>query len=273
MEPKRIEREDTDLETEHLEQALSVTEKRGVSGAVLKWVAILTMLIDHIGAAFLEGMYVSHQYRWGTGIFSYEFDAALRIIGRLAFPIFCFLLVEGLFHTRSRWKYLLRLAIFALISEIPFDLAFQRTWWSMQYQNVFFTLAFGLSACAAWEWLTKGNERKCRPLRALAAMLIAFAACDAAYILKTDYGALGVLLILVMYFLREKPWARDLLGIGVLYLLVLVGGSHWIELFGALSFPLFHLYNGTRGRQPKYFFYIFYPAHLLLLFGLLMLVR
>ena len=261
------------MKTENLEHAFPLTGTCGLSGAVLKWVAIVTMLIDHIGAAFLKGMYVSRQYRWGTGFFSREFYVALRIIGRLAFPIFCFLLVEGLCHTRSRWKYLLRLAIFALITEIPFDLEFQRTWWTMRYQNVFFTLAFGLFACAAWEWLTKGNDLKCHPLRALAAMLIAFAACGAAYILKTDYGALGVLLILVMYFLREKPWARDLLGIGVLYLLVLVGGSHWIEMLGALSFPLFHLYNGKRGRQPKYFFYIFYPAHLLLLSGLLMLVR
>ena len=249
----------------------SATKFRGVSAAVLKWTAIITMLIDHIGASFLLGMY----YRrgcWGTGIYTYEFYSALRIIGRLAFPIFCFLLVEGLMHTRSRWKYLLRLAVFALISEIPFDLAFDRIWWTMSSQNVFFTLALGLAACAAWEWLTKGDESGCHPLRGIAAVLVAFAAADVAYILKTDYGALGVLLILVMYFLRQKPWARDLLALGVLYLMVLVAHSHWIEVLGALSFPLFHLYNGQRGRQPKYFFYFFYPVHLLLLYGLLKLV-
>ena len=254
-------------------QEVSAGRTRGLSGADLKWIAVITMLIDHIGAALLEGLYVDRGYRWGSGVFAFEFDAALRAVGRLAFPIFCFLLVEGLVHTRSRWKYLLRLAVFALISELPFDRAFFHSWWTMQHQNVFFTLAFGLCACAAWDWLTKGNAPNCHPLRGIAAMLLAFAALDAAYILSTDYGALGVLLILVLYFLREKPWERDFLGIGVLCLMVLIGGSHWSEVLGALSFPLFHLYNGQRGRQLKYFFYVFYPAHLLLLYGLRVLVR
>ncbi len=256
-----------------MEQEVSAVRTRGVSGAVLKWFAIITMLMDHFGAAFLEGMFSARGYRWGTGIFSYNFCIAMRIIGRLAFPVFCFLLIEGLVHTRSRWKYLLRLAVFALLSDVPFDRAFFQSWFTLKHQNVFFTLMLGLAACAAWDWLTQGNDPACPPVRGLAAILVAAAAVLGAEWIHSDYGALGVVLILVMYLLREKPYARDLLGIGVLCLMFLMGHSHWIEVFGALSFPLFHLYNGQRGRQPKYFFYVFYPAHLLLLYGLLVLVR
>ena len=82
--------------------------------------------------------------------------------------------------------------------------------------------------------------------------------------MNTDYGAMGVPLILVMVLLRDKPLTRDLVAGGVLAAMIPFG-SHWVELFGMLAFPLFHRYNGQRGRQSKYFFYIFYPAHLLLL--------
>ena len=187
---------------------MQLTEKGktpGVSAAVLKWTAILTMLIDHCGAALLWGLRKA-RHGWGNGVFSEEFYSATRVIGRLAFPVFCFLLVEGLFHTRSRWKYLLRLGLFALLSELPFDRAFYGSWFDMKAgQNVFFTLFFGLAACAVWEWLTKGNDPACNPLRAIAVMLAAAAAVYLAILLNTDYGGLGVVLILVMYLLRDKP--------------------------------------------------------------------
>lgn len=262
-----------------MEQLQTRQGSRGFSAATLKWIAIITMLIDHVGASLLYGHAVypagwlgGTRYGWGEGIWSRDFYMALRVIGRLAFPIFCFLLIEGLIHTRNRWKYFSRLALFALISEIPFDLAFKRTWWNLNNQNVFFTLALGLGAAAAWDWLTEGKSPNCRPLRALAAILTAAAAALAAMWLKSDYGALGVVLILVMYLLRDHPWARDLLAFAVLVMMVLLEHSHWIEVFGALSFPLMHLYNNQRGRQNKYFFYLFYPVHLLLLSGLLSLI-
>ena len=244
----------------------------GVSAAVLKWTAVLTMLIDHVGASLLWGVH-NARHGWGDGVFSEGFYSATRVVGRLAFPVFCFLLVEGLFHTRSRWKYLLRLGLFALLSELPFDRALFGSWLDMKAgQNVFFTLFLGLAACAAWEWLTEGNNPACNPLRGIAAMLAAAAAVYLAILLNTDYGGLGVALILVMYLLRDKPYARDLLCFGVLYLMVRLQHSHWIELLAAFSFPLLHCYNGQRGRQNKYFFYIFYPAHLLLFAGILILL-
>lgn len=259
-----------------MEQLREVKGPRGLSAAALKWIAIITMFLDHFGASLLYGHAAyptgwqgGTRFGWGEGIWSIDFYMILRGIGRLAFPLFCFLLIEGLLHTRSRWKYFLRLALFALISEIPFDLAFQRTWWDFSYQNVFFTLALGLGAVAAWDWLTEGNAPDCHPLRGLAAVLTAAAAALAAMWLKSDYGALGVALIIVMYLLRDKPWGRDLFAFAVLGAMVLIGHAHWSEILGACSFPLMHLYNGQRGRQNKYFFYFFYPVHLLFLVGLL----
>ena len=242
---------------------MELTEKRGIPGSVLKWVAIITMLIDHIGVVLVLGWAKSRHY-WGVGIESLSFYYALRGIGRLGFPLFCFLLVEGFLHTRSRRNYLLRLALFALISEIPFDLAFQGVWLEFANQNVFFTLSLGLLTVMLWDKLTLGNAPDCPPWRGLAAIGCAIVLGAAAHYLETDYGAMGVALILVLYLLHDRPWARDLLAGGVLAAMIPFG-SHWIELFGALAFPLFHLYNGQRGRQMKYFFYVFYPAHLLLL--------
>ena len=112
-----------------MEQLQTRQGSRGFSAATLKWIAIITMLIDHVGASLLYGHAAypagwlgGTRYGWGEGIWSRDFYMALRVIGRLAFPIFCFLLIEGLIHTRNRWKYFSRLALFALISEIPFDL-------------------------------------------------------------------------------------------------------------------------------------------------------
>ena len=255
------------------EQRRAPGHPRGLNAATLKWIAVVTMLIDHTGAALLYGL-ARARHGWGSGLCSQAFYSATRVIGRLAFPIFCFLLIEGLFHTRSRWKYLLRLAVFALISEIPFDLAFNRGWLDFRGgQNVFFTLTFGLGACAAWEWLTRGNDPNCKPLRVISAIVCALAACGAAMLLRTDYGYLGVALIFVMYILRNKPFARDLMAAVVLCLMFTLANSHWIEVLAILSFPLLHLYNGQRGRQNKYFFYVFYPAHLLLLIGILALIK
>ena len=209
--------------------------KKMLSGSTLKWIAILTMLIDHIGACILEvfvldyygisplGGYVSGE-RFS---FWYEADMALRLTGRIAFPVFCFLLVEGALHTRNMGRYAGRLAVFALVSEIPFDLAFHDKIFYPGGQNVFLTLLLAPALAAEY--------------------------------LHTDYGALGVLVILLMYILRNVPWLRFLACYGAL---VFLSPLEWPCI---LSFVLIALYSGERGRQPRYFFYVFYPAHLVLL--------
>ena len=108
-------------------------KQQGISGYWLKVIAVVSMLIDHTSAVILEQI---------PGLENPAF--LMRIIGRAAFPIYCFLLVEGFYHTRSRAKYAGRLFLFALISEVPFDLAFSRRMWDFSSSNVFFTLLFGL---------------------------------------------------------------------------------------------------------------------------------
>lgn len=115
--------------------------KKGISGSTLKLVAIGTMLIDHTAASVLERILYSGNNYSNTLNIIY---VIMREIGRLAFPIFCFLLVEGIVHTHNKWKYAMRLAAFALISEIPFDLAFYGKPFFFGNQNVFFTLLIGL---------------------------------------------------------------------------------------------------------------------------------
>ena len=228
--------------------------KKGISGSALKWIALLTMLIDHFAAVFY-----SESWRAGAPLFSYRTYLFLRCVGRLAFPIYCFLLVEGYRHTRSVGRYLLRLFLFGLLSEVPFDLAFNRAPWDLGYQNVYFTLFLGLLALWLWDRATRGEPRACGlPRIALGLLCIALAAVLAHFV-ETDYAEWGVLTIAAMYLFRDSEWQRDLFS-GCALLL-----SSPLEAIGFADFGLFHFYNGQRGRQPKYQYYVFYPAHLLLL--------
>lgn len=228
------------------------------SGSALKWFAVLIMLVDHIGACLLE-VFVLNYYgvsplagRIDNLYFWLILDSVLRGIGRAAFPIFCFLLVEGAVHTRSPRKYLLRLTSFALISEIPFDLALHNQPFYWGTQNVFFTLLAGLLVIQAFQ---RSPGQEWRGMLALAVLGAAAELCG------TDYGAIGVAVIAVMYLLRERFWAASVLS---LILLVLLAR---IEIFSIPAFLILALYNGKRGRQPKYFFYVFYPVHLLILWA------
>lgn len=228
------------------------------SGSALKWFAVLIMLVDHIGACLLE-VFVLNYYgvsplagRIDNLYFWLSLDSVLRGIGRATFPIFCFLLVEGAVHTRSPRKYLLRLASFALISEIPFDLALHNQPFYWGTQNVFFTLLAGLLVIQAFQ---RSPGQEWRGMLALAVLGAAAELCG------TDYGAIGVAVIAVMYLLRERFWAASVLS---LILLVLLAR---IEIFSIPAFLILALYNGKRGRQPKYFFYVFYPVHLLILWA------
>lgn len=175
----------------------------------------------------------------------------MRYVGRLAFPIFCFLLVEGYYHTGNVKKYIGRLGIFALISEIPFDLAFGHFLWTLEKQNVFFTLSIGLGM--VWlldrekEWLTR--------------IWLIILAMWAAELLHTDYGYRGILLIAVFQITRERKAAQYLCGAAWNFL-----WSSRIQYAGALAMLPIALYNGQKGRSMKYFFYLFYPIHLLVLY-------
>lgn len=198
----------------------------------LKMLAIATMAVDHIGAVFFP------QYM------------IFRYIGRIAFPIFCFLLTEGFFHTRNIRKYMVRLGLFALISEIPYDLAFQGEILEFGRQNVFFTLFIGVAMMYAFE---KSTEWPVKAVEILLAMWFAST-------VNSDYGYKGILLIAVYYILHERKWEQLIFGA----LWNVLWGS--VQVFGVLSSIPIALYRGKKGLSMKYFFYAFYPLHLMVLY-------
>ena len=224
---------------------------KGLSGSTLKIIAMVTMLIDHIGAAVLDRMIISGNAEL------YDCYLVLRKIGRLAFPIFCFLLIEGFCHTRDAKKYASRLCMFALISEIPFDLAFSAKLLEVQHQNVFFTLAIGLITIIMYQ--KAENLQLQNPyLKPLLLVLTGGIGAGVAELLRTDYGMLGVLVILFFYILREKRFYQ-----------IVMGCILFIDNITALfAFIPVAFYNGKRGLNVKWIFYVFYPAHLLLLYAI-----
>ena len=209
------------------------------SSSALKIIAVITMFIDHFGYGLVY---------WSDERVSYY--QLCRDIGRIAFPIYCFLLVEGFYYTKSRIRYACNLLIFGILSELPFNWFIGNQLWVPDYQNVFFTLLLGLLAIWAMEKLWGKWPLMCLPLAA---------AMGAAYLLHTDYDYKGVLLIAVLYLLRSYPLPRFFAGALCLY-------WEWKAIFAWIPITL---YNGKRGwmKGPvlKYLFYIFYPAHLLLL--------
>lgn len=215
---------------------------RVLDGSMLKILAMVLMLVDHVAHLFHVG---SELVLLSVGSSELTLYEALRYAGRLAFPLFAFLLVEGFLHTRNRKKYALRLAIFAAISEIPFDL-FCSGKLLYARQNVFFTLLFGFLALCALERL-QGWRR----------VLCVVGLFALAYVFGADYAWTGYMLILLMYALRDIPVLRAL---GITAVISLPAG--------AAALPI-ALYNGERGwikgRAAGIAFYIFYPAHLLLL--------
>lgn len=240
-----------------------------MNALLLRAFACLCMLADHIG------------YVWG--------GSALRGIGRLAFPIFVFLIYNGFVHTSSRSRYALRLGIFALISQIPYALFLHyESFWIQG--NVFMTLLLALLCL----WATD-ETRKRKTLRFFCWIpaAVMFALYYFGY-LSSDYSARGILLILVFYFVgRETLWGKILTVLGMLLAIyygqilgfgvsLLKGSPSWpvfdwwtrMQLWSLLAAPVIFLYNGKKGpalRHPKavqYGFYLFYPVHQLVLWAL-----
>lgn len=209
----------------------------------LKTIAMVFMLIDHVA-------YVMIERGVGFGGDWYMIDRVMRGMGRVAFPIFCFTIVEGFQRTSNAKKYLMRLFLFALISEIPFDLAFRGMIFDLSYQNVFWTLAFGLAALMVYQDLSITGWKK----------TIGLLACFyVPYLIHTDYSIYGVLTIFVMYYFRKEPMVSCLAG----YIVLLLQST--TEIWAIFGFLLLLLYNGQRGRGNKMIYYLFYPVHLLLL--------
>lgn len=247
-------------------------QKRGISGSTIKLIAITAMLIDHIGAVIIERMLINagmltvmqsgnanallQFYAENGGLFAL-YMIMRQLIGRIGFPIFCFLLVEGFAHTRNVAKYASRLFLFALVSEIPFDLALTGRPFFWGYQNVFFTLFIGLLVMIAYRWIEKRKiNRIAKAFLYVAALAVGIIA---AMLVKSDYGSqygIGVICIMALYIFRKNKMHQIIAGC-VSFL--------W-ELTAPLAFIPVGFYNGKRGFRLKYVFYAFYPAHLFLLY-------
>jgi hypothetical protein len=231
-----------------------MTKTPKVTQLQLKLLALALMTLDHIGG-------VMGRKTLGT---LYQ---PLRNVGRIAFPIYCFLLVEGFFHTRSLKKYLARLLLAFCLSEVPFCLELYRRFPASR-SNVMLTLALGLMTVAA---LDRGKaffdskEGDSLLHRTLFQMAVVSAGMGAAFLFRTDYRGGGVLLIVLFYLFRGNPWAQ--LATMAPSMLVFYRPDELYALFALLPLAL---YDGERGprlrsRGAQWFFYLYYPLHLTVL--------
>lgn len=265
----------------------SVTLSRGLSATWLKVFACVFMLVDHVDAVFhvMGGLYPDSELPY----------FALRILGRMSAPIFFFFVAEGCARTHDLQNYLRRLFLFALLAQLPFTLAFQ-TWGG----SVILTLFLGASAV----WFCEALQDRGCP--ALLALLPALPLAALAEWMDSDYGWVGVLMIPALYLLRDRRrWQVALLGASQVFLHFIQQPYHslanyWVPegvpfldalpqvlpyywdmwgayhvlqtLFALVPVVLLLFYHGERGKGNKWFFYIFYPAHLLALYFLSLLI-
>jgi hypothetical protein len=229
----------------------------------LKMFACAAMLLGSVGVVIVEnGMihlssYTQESLSEAMAADSHLMTLAgvgsvLQLLGGLAVPVFAFLLVEGFKNTSIYPKYLLTMAVFALISEIPYDYAVQESRWDLSSQNALFSMVICLVLLYALDYV----KEKATFLRIFLDVLFIFCAVVWVSLLRAEYGLCMVLLTAVFYLFYAKPVAKTLLGalISLLY------------VTGPLSFYGIWCYNGERNDHfSKYVFYVFYPLHLLVL--------
>ena len=218
---------------------------KGINGAQLKYIAFASMFIDHFNKAIIT------PFLTGTGpmvIITTIFD----ILGRIAFPIFAFMIVEGFFKTKSRWKYLKNLLIFAVISEIPYGMfqsaEFVNTW----SQNILWGLALGLFTIMVIDKLK--DYIKKRPLWIFVSLLLVALSSLGSMLISSDYEYYAIIIIYLYYIFYDKKLVASGLG----YLVIIK------EIYAILGFTTVLLYNGEKGKQNNIFNYLFYPVHLLI---------
>ena len=244
-----------------------------MSSNILKLIACVAMLCDHMG-------YTMQYYHVG----SYDAAELLRLIGRIAFPIFAFLIAEGFKKTHNVLLYAIRLIIAGFISEIPFDLCFHDSLkYSSSFNNVMFSLSTALLALIFADMCIKSSKKELRILFVVPVL----AACYMAKTLSMDYGYWGIILIFLFYLVDSDSVKKKLMLVPVVLLFAarhvittsLPGGTpgEWakLQLLSLFSLIPILLYNGKKGRSSasgvtkkirQYAFYLFYPAHMLALY-------
>ena len=227
----------------------------------IKMIAIATMIIDHAGAVF-------------------DLNDITRLIGRIAFPLFVYLIAEGCKHTKSMEKYLIRLGMFAIISQIPFDLAFNDGDINfVSGTNIFYTLFLGvfciflcyrkLNHFPKHYWLTNRTLcdvflQKVKYISKVQAILFVSATALAAEWLGADYGSLGVLFIIAMYVAPTKVWKMSIMSVFMLLFYFASVGMLLASLIAVVVIAMSNNQQGFNTKHLKWLFYIIYPVHLLL---------
>lgn len=210
-----------------------------ITGMQLKVLALITMTIDHIGAILFP------EQIW------------MRVIGRIAFPLYCFLLVEGFTYTSNRKEYLKRLLIFALISEIPYDMAFFGNIVDFRRQNVFFTLFLGFLIMYFCEYASSDISR----------YMMCFVGLILSGILRTDYSFFGIATILIFYLLREQKFTAIIVE-SIMNIL-----EFSVQSAAVLAFIPIYFYKGKQGKKLfQLGFYAFYPIHIMILYIIKLIV-
>mgnify|MGYP002711934247 FL=1 len=234
-----------------------------LTGAHLKYIAMFFMLLSHLAqTGFIYGL--GNKYYVLADIFVF--------LGRISMPIFCFFTVQAVIYTKDFRKYMLRMFIFSLISEIPFDLALYSTPFYWDSQNVIFTLLLGAITIYGIDYLRKSNYNGV--IKVLSSLLIIILSRNLSLIMRTDYNVNGIVAIVLLYLAKDNKLLTALALLIAFYFEFRVFGYAIPISYGFvyLSIPLIMLYNGQKGKQNKWAFYIFYPAHLLLIYLLKLLI-
>ena len=317
--------------------------KKGISGSTLKIIAVIAMIMDHT-AWFIFDPLLRRSGVSTSGFYAPLSQLSLspvlcvlsplfHTVGRITFPIMLFALSEGVKYSKNKVKYIRNMAIFALLSEIPFNLANTKNVFCparqltfLEGQNVFITLTLSLIAlllvqklmnteklhsavkllscfcpvifffCASWYFvkrvlasfgykvdypiviffaavsliayaiITRKADNEKRAKINISLLIITVAALIS-YVFESDYRFMGVVAAAIIYALRENRVKAY--GMGCLYLTC----HTYAEAGAFLGLPLIKLYNGKRGLRLKYLFYIAYPAHLLILYGIRLIIN
>ena len=242
------------------DRTVGTEEGLPISSFQIKLVACAAMLIDHLGALFLV-LYPQ-----------YIFFVLFRVVGRISFPLFAFIAANAALHTRNIGNYAKRLFLFALLSEIPFNLFMNLVTnepvsiYRIQNQNVLFTFAAGIFAVMLYNE-AKAHEKMLAKVLLIFAVILTF--CATAYC-KTDYGVTGVLIILTLYIIMSTAKIPDKhRKAAVLCVMIIASaflGTDPITQIAALcSIVFIALYKNQKGRSFRWAFYMFYPVHFLVL--------
>ncbi len=243
-----------------MNESLSVPTKRkwGLTNNQLKIIAMISMTLDHVGLVIFPNQMI------------------FRILGRFAFPIYAYMIAEGCRHTRNRAKYLLQIGVLAIICQLVY-LLFLNSY----YQSILVTFSFSIMLIFAIDNLMKKKD--------WISWLIAFSVIGALVFLcvilpefigfhdyAVDYTYIGVLIPVFIYYAPKKWIKLGIMAIGLVLLAFkitsMIPTASW-QWYALLCLPLIALYNGERGKyKMKYMFYIFYPAHLVVIYGIQMLI-